>query len=165
MRKAVFLDRDGIINHDPGDYTKSVTEFQILPGVLEALQQLNQVGFELVVITNQGGIAKGLYSLSDFYAIDANMHNIFSEHNIRVLRTYFCPHHPDYGRCLCRKPQSLMVEKALHQFDLDAASSVMVGDKERDVQCAEGAGVKGVQVPTNANLKNYLHLLTKSDVN
>lgn len=160
MRKAVFLDRDGVINHDPGDYTKSVVEFQFLPGVMEALQQLNHAGFDLVVITNQGGVARGLYTFSDFYAIDAYMHNAFRQNKIRVLGTFFCPHHPEHGRCLCRKPQSLMVERALHQFDLDAGSSVMVGDKERDVHCAEGAGVRGVQIPTNAILGNYLHLLT-----
>lgn len=160
MRKAIFLDRDGIINHDPGDYTKSVDEFEFLSGVFEALRKLNQQGFELVVITNQGGIARGLYSIQDFYTIDEYMHQSFRNEQIKVLGTYFCPHHPEGGRCLCRKPQSLMVERALQKFNLDPGMSVMVGDKERDVQCAEGAGVRGVLMPTNENLGNYLHLLT-----
>jgi len=161
MRKAVFLDRDGVINHDPGDYTKSVSEFQFLPGIFESLKILNDRGFELVVITNQGGIAKGLYSLDDFYAIDAKMHAGFREHNVRVLETFFCPHHPDFGKCLCRKPHSLLVQKALGKHNLSAPQSVLVGDKERDVQCAEGAGVRGVLIPTNASLADYLSQLTQ----
>lgn len=160
MRKAVFLDRDGVINHDPGDYTKSVSEFQFLPGIFETLKILNELGFELVVITNQGGIAKGLYTLDDFYAIDTKMHAGFREHSIQVLQTFFCPHHPDFGKCLCRKPHSLLVQKALGKYNLSALDSVMVGDKERDVQCAEGAGVRGVKVSTNALLSDYLHTLT-----
>jgi len=159
MRKAVFLDRDGVINHDPGEYTKSASEFQFLTGIFETLRIINDRGFELVVITNQGGIAKGLYSLDDFYAIDAKMHAGFRENNVRVLETFFCPHHPDFGKCLCRKPHSLLVQKALGKHYLSASDSVMVGDKERDVQCAEGAGVRGVLIPTNAPLSDYLSLL------
>lgn len=161
MRKVVFLDRDGVINHDPGDYTKSAEDFQILPGVFEALRKLNHLNFDLIVITNQGGIAKGLYSLEDFYAIDQKMHTAFQEKNIRVLETFFCPHHPDYGRCLCRKPHSLMVQKAIGKYQVSIEDSVLVGDKERDVQCAEGAGVRGVLIPTNAPILDYLQLLTK----
>lgn len=161
MRKVIFLDRDGVINHDPGDYTKSADDFHILPDVFEALRKLNYLNFDLIVITNQGGIAKGLYSLKDFYAIDQKMHAAFQEHNIKVLETFFCPHHPDFGRCLCRKPHSLLVQKAIGKYQVSIEDSVLVGDKERDIQCAEGAGVRGVLIPTNAPLLDYLQLLTK----
>ena len=160
MRKVVFLDRDGVINYDPGDYTKSADDFQILPDVHKTLHRLNELEFDLIVITNQGGIAKGLYSLQDFYKIDQKMHASFKEHNVQVLETFFCPHHPDFGRCLCRKPNSLLVQKAIGKYEVSVEKSVLIGDKERDVKCAEGAGVRGVQIPTNAPLGNYLQLLT-----
>lgn len=164
MQKAIFLDRDGVINHDPGDYTKSVEEFHFLPGIFDALRLLNAHGFKIVVITNQGGIARGKYTLQDFRAIDALMHQRFQQENIHVLQTFFCPHHDAVESCLCRKPHSLLVERALAKYHLSAENSLMVGDKQRDVQCAEGAGVKGILIPTNDLLENHLHLLINSTV-
>jgi D-glycero-D-manno-heptose 1,7-bisphosphate phosphatase len=152
MRKAIFLDRDGVINHDPGDYTRTPEEFRLLPGVISALNLLKASGFEFIVITNQGGIARGLYGLSDFEAIDQKMHALLHEGGIHVLETFFCPHYPDFGRCLCRKPDSLLVEKAIAKYRISAADSWMIGDKERDIQCAEGAGVRGLKISTNHSI-------------
>lgn len=151
------MDRDGVINHDPGDYTKHVSEFKFLPGIAETLRLFSKSGFDLVVITNQGGIAKGLYTLDDFYEIDAHMHGFFTEQGVKVLQTYFCPHHPDFGKCLCRKPASLMVQKALQKYAISPHQSFMVGDKQRDVDCAEGAGVKGVLIGTNDLLARHVY--------
>ncbi len=159
MQKAVFLDRDGVINHDPGDYTKSVNEFTFLPEIFESLRQLNHAGFKLIVITNQGGIAREKYSLEDFRTIDRYMHQRFREEQISILQTFFCPHHDLLGNCLCRKPKSLLVERALAKYQLSAAQSFFIGDKPRDIQCAETAGVKGILIDTNDLLKKHLHLL------
>lgn len=152
MRKAIFLDRDGVVNHDPGDYTKTPEEFTLLPGVISALNLLRASDFEFVVITNQGGIARGLYSLADFEAIDRKMHALLNEGGIKVLETFFCPHYPDSGVCLCRKPHSLMIEKAIAKYQISAGASWMIGDKDRDIQCAEGAGVRGLKTSTNSSL-------------
>jgi D-glycero-D-manno-heptose 1,7-bisphosphate phosphatase len=152
MQKAIFLDRDGVINYDPGDYTKDVSEFIILPDVLNCLVEFNQLGFQLIIITNQGGIAKGMYGLKDFKEIDEYMHEQFRTEGIVALQTFLCTHHPDFGRCLCRKPLSLMVKKAIAKYHLNAESSFMIGDKQRDIDCAAGAGVNGILIETNTSL-------------
>lgn len=153
MKKAIFLDRDGVINHDPGDYTTSITEFTILPDVIPTLVRWTQAGYVIVVITNQGGIAKGRYTFEDFYEIDAYMKAEFLKAKISYVETYFCPHHDAISRCLCRKPHSGMIEKALAKHGIDPDHSVMIGDKWRDLEAAEGAGVKGIKIDVNQSLK------------
>lgn len=152
MSKALFLDRDGIINHDPGDYTCSPEDFIFNPGIFDFLQEMQIRGYRLVVVTNQGGIAKGLYSLETFAKINAKMLAGFAAHGIEVDEVYFCRHHPDFGQCLCRKPGSLFIEKALARFGYDASKSFMIGDRDRDVEAAEGAGVSGFLVKQNSLL-------------
>lgn len=153
MKKAVFLDRDGVINHDPGDYTTSITEFTILPDVIPTLQVWSSKGYVIVVITNQGGIAKERYTFEDFYEIDDYMRSKFLEANVSYLETYFCPHHDAISHCLCRKPHSGMIEKAIAKHGIDPDQSVMIGDKWRDLEAAEGAGVKGIKIDVNQSLK------------
>lgn len=152
MQKAVFLDRDGVINHDPGDYTTNVKDFILLPDVIETLQRFQNLGFQLFVITNQGGIAKGMYTHEAFKAIDDYMHSQLKANHILISETFYCPHHPDFGRCLCRKPLSGLILKAIAKYKINPALSYMVGDKERDIICAENAGVKGILIPTNSSM-------------
>lgn len=152
-KKAALLDRDGVINHDPGDYTTSLKEFTILPGVVETLVELTARGYGVAVITNQGGIAKGKYTLDAFYEIDNYMRQTFLKAGVHFLDTYFCPHHDDFGKCLCRKPGSAMVEKALAQHNLDPAQCFMIGDKMRDLEASERAGVKGIKIEVNQDLR------------
>lgn len=153
MKKAIFLDRDGVINHDPGDYTASLKEFIILPDVIPTLAKWSSLGFFIVVITNQGGIAKERYTLEGFYEIDDYMRTKFLNGGVNYLETYFCPHHDAIGHCLCRKPKPGMVEKALARHGIDPKQSVMIGDKWRDLEAAESAGVKGIKVDVNQSLK------------
>lgn len=157
--KAIFLDRDGVINHDPGDYTMSVDEFHILPTVLEALKKLNDHGYLLILITNQGGIAKGLYTHGDVAEIHASFLASCRQAEVKITDIYYSPHHESTGKSLSRKPGSLMVERALARYDIDPKTSYMIGDKQRDLEAAAGAGVKGVLIPTNAPLLEYVHLL------
>ena len=154
MRKAIILDRDGVINHDPGDYTRNIRGFQILPGVEETLKRFSNAGFSIVVITNQGGIAKGEYSLDDFYEIDRYMSNWMIDREINFLETFFCPHHDKYTVCLCRKPKRGMVEKAIAKYHIDPEKSFMIGDKQRDLDSASPSGIRGILVPVNADLRN-----------
>ncbi len=148
--KAVFLDRDGVINHDPGDYTQSVADFHILPQFLDRAKVWYDLGFSLVVITNQGGIAKGLYDAAEVEAMHQYLQGKCIEAGFRIHAFYYCPHHEAYsGKCLCRKPGSLMVEKALHTYNIEASQSIFFGDKKRDIECALSAGVKGVQIEVN----------------
>lgn len=152
MQKALFLDRDGVINFDPGDYTKSVSEFIFLPDVAEILRQFQQKGFELFVITNQGGIAKGLYTHQDFKLIDDFMHNELKSKGVFIKETFYCPHHPDFGKCLCRKPLSGLILKAIAKYNINPGQSYMIGDKDRDIVCAKNAGIKGLLIPTNSSI-------------
>ncbi len=154
MRKVAFLDRDGVINHDPGDYTCSLQEFTILPGVIETLKKWTSEGYGIVVITNQGGIAKGRYSLEDFLEIDRYMRSAFIDAGIDYIETYFCPHHEVSSRCLCRKPGSAMIEKAVARHAVDIEASFMVGDKMRDLQAAAAVGIRGLKIDVNQDLRS-----------
>ena len=157
--KAIFLDRDGVINHDPGDYTKSLNEFTVLPTVYEALEKMQELDFLLILITNQGGVPKGLYSIDDVEEI----HNYFKmeceNRGIKITDIYYSPHHDDYSRSLTRKPDSLMIERAIGKYNIDPSTSYMIGDKQRDIDCGNKAGVPGILIPPNAPLINYVELL------
>lgn len=150
--KAVFLDRDGVINHDPGDYTRSLEEFHVLPTVFEALKQLQDAGFLLVLITNQGGIAKGQYTHEAVDKIHTSFVTSCAEHGIAITGIYYSPHHPDFGESLSRKPGGLMIEKACARYNIDPSVSWMIGDKARDIEAGNSAGVPGIQIPVNSDL-------------
>jgi len=151
--KALFLDRDGVVNHDPGDYTKSLEEFEILPSIIEKMKSWYDAGYLIIIITNQGGIAKGLYPLNEVNAIHQYLQGRCIEAGFEIADFYFCPHHPEIsGTCFCRKPGSLLIEKAIHKYQIDPQLSVMFGDRERDVQCANSAEVMGIQIPTNGEI-------------
>ena len=150
-KRALFLDRDGVINHDPGDYTQSLSDFRVLPGVIDTLQLWHQLGYHLIVITNQGGLDKGLYSSSEVESMHQYFQGLCIAQGFRITDFYYCPHHPDFsGKCFCRKPGGLMVEKALHQYGLDPLWSLMIGDRQRDVDAANSAGVRGYRIDTNS---------------
>jgi D-glycero-D-manno-heptose 1,7-bisphosphate phosphatase len=160
--KAIFLDRDGVINHDPGDYTKSIEEFTILPTVMEALNALQVAGYKLILITNQGGIAKGLYDHDAVKTIHDYFVSQCAEQGIEITDIFYSPHHPDYGESLTRKPGGLMIEKACAKHAIDPKQSWMVGDKLRDVQAGESAGVTGIQIPVNGPLLQYVPQLMQA---
>ncbi len=156
MNKAIFLDRDGVLNFERG-YTHILEDFVILPDVIEVLQLLIEKGYLLVVVSNQSGIAKGLYLQIETELLHHYLVDEFNEHGISLAEIYYCIHHPDVGNCICRKPNSLFVEKALARFNIDASQSYFIGDKERDTQAGEKAGVKGILIEANTSLKNILN--------
>jgi D-glycero-D-manno-heptose 1,7-bisphosphate phosphatase len=157
--KALFLDRDGVINHDPGDYTYSLEEFVVLPGVIDALEQAASKGYLLIVITNQGGIAKGLYTEAAVRQMHRHLDSMCRARNFGITAFYFSPHHPDFGNSLTRKPASLMIERAIARYHIDPIRSLMVGDKMRDLEAAEKAGVSGILIPTNGSLLEIMNRL------
>jgi D-glycero-D-manno-heptose 1,7-bisphosphate phosphatase len=159
MRKALFLDRDGVINHDPGDYTYSLDEFVILPTVMEALQLGVSKGFELVVVTNQAGISRGLYTKEEVDRIHAFFQSECKKNNVEILEFFYSIHHPDICNSLSRKPAGLWVERACAKYKFDKDASVMIGDRDRDVLCANAAGVRGIQMKQNGDLLEYVKTL------
>lgn len=151
MRKVAFLDRDGVINHDTG-YISKWDDFKIFDGVISALSSLVEGGYELVIITNQSGIARGLFTNSEYQNLTQTMKEFFLKHKITFLDIYHCPHHPDGNipstsiECDCRKPRPGMILNAAKKYDIDLNSSILIGDKISDIECGKNAGIK----------KNYL---------
>ncbi|AEI50096.1 D-glycero-alpha-D-manno-heptose-1,7-bisphosphate 7-phosphatase [Runella slithyformis] len=143
-KKCVFLDRDGVLNQDMDGYLYLAEEMIIPDGVVEGLQKMKEAGYLLIVVTNQAGIAKGLYSKEEVL----NCHRHFQHQCGHLLDDlYFCSHHPDFDSCsLMRKPESLMLEKAIAKYDIDVMSSWMVGDRPRDMQAGKRVGVRTIHL-------------------
>ncbi len=146
LRRAAFLDRDGVINIDRG-YVYRREDFQFVPGVLEGARHLHDLGFLLVVASNQSGIGRGLYTEADFNALTTWMRSEFLAAGAPLAGVYFCPHHPtdalgEYRRtCDCRKPAPGMLLAAAHDLGIDLKASAMFGDKVSDLEAARAAGV------------------------
>lgn len=141
MRKALFLDRDGVINKEKC-YLYEIGNFEFIDGVFETCRKFQKKGYLLIVITNQAGIARGVYTEDDFQKLTHWMLTRFSEKGVTIDAIYHCPHHPEYtGRCDCRKPSPGMLEMARKKFDIDMRSSILVGDKESDIESGLMAGV------------------------
>lgn len=142
--KCVFLDRDGVLNEDCPDYMYDLGKLVIPKGVPEALQMLKSAGYLLIVVTNQAGIAKGLYTAENVYAIHEAMQQVSGN---ALDDLYFSPYHPQYsGASLSRKPGSLMLEKAIGKYNIDPEQSWMIGDRDRDMQAGKNAGVRTIHI-------------------
>lgn len=143
MNKCVFLDRDGVINKDFVDYAYSLDRFIILPGVREGITLLKNAGYLIVIITNQSGIAKGIYTRSQMQECHDYLQR---EVDQQIDKIYYAPGHPSYSESLSRKPGTLMFEKAIAKFNIDISNSWMIGDKKRDLIPAIKMGLKTIQV-------------------
>jgi len=150
--KAVFLDRDGVINRERGEYTYRLSDFQFNPGVFETLAFWQNAGYLLIIVSNQGGISKGIYTISEVETLHDHMVGEFARRGIHIAEVYFCPHHSDLEKCLCRKPGTLMIEKALARFSIAPELSYFIGDHERDTMAAEKAGLISIRISPNQSL-------------
>lgn len=161
-RRAVFLDRDGVINRNvfnpaSGEYEAPLTaaQFRLMPGVPEALRQLQGAGYLLFLVSNQPNYAKRKSSLADLYAIDAELRRELSAMRVELAAAYYCFHHPEgdvpgySGSCVCRKPSPYFLLRASTEFNVDCERSWMVGDRATDVLCGRAAGVRTVLVNAN----------------
>ena len=153
--KAIFLDRDGVINREKGSYISEPEDFVINDGIPEALKILSNSGFIIIVVTNQGGIALGHYSLSHVERLHDILKKELSAGGVELAEIYYCPHHHTKGKCLCRKPGSILLEKAVSRFNIDTTASYMIGDRERDTQAAEAIGIKGILIKANENIVRH----------
>jgi D-glycero-D-manno-heptose 1,7-bisphosphate phosphatase len=146
MRRAAFLDRDGVINVDPG-YVHRIEDFEFVAGSLEACRELVRRGWLLVVATNQSGIGRGLYTAQQFQQVTDWMRGRFERSGAPLAGVYYCPHHPTDAtdgfqvRCDCRKPRPGMLLAAARDLSLDLGQSMMFGDKCEDLLAAQAAGV------------------------
>jgi D-glycero-D-manno-heptose 1,7-bisphosphate phosphatase len=155
--KCIFLDRDGVLNVDRVDYVYRMEEFIIPPGVGEALRALKDAGYLLVIITNQSGIAKGIYKREDVYMI----HQAIQDGTgVELDDIYFCPYHEKFdSHSLTRKPGSLMIEKAAAKYEVDMDASWMVGDHERDITAGTRAGLRTIRLAPQGTETKATHLV------
>jgi D-glycero-D-manno-heptose 1,7-bisphosphate phosphatase len=151
-RPAAFLDRDGVLNEDVG-WVHRPEQFIWVEGAIEAVRLLNDSGYLVFVVTNQGGIARGFYRPEDVESLHEWMASELARARARVDAFYYCPHHPSEGHapwvtvCECRKPEPGMLRRAMREFPVDPALSFMIGDRETDLQAAAAAGVRGHHFP------------------
>jgi D-glycero-D-manno-heptose 1,7-bisphosphate phosphatase len=140
--KALFLDRDGVINIDKG-YVHKIVDFIFTDHIFKIISHFQKKGYLIVVVTNQSGIARGFYSEQDFLDLTDWMINEFSLKGIRIEKVYFCPHHPDFDIvCNCRKPSPGMILKATKDLNIDLENSILIGDNQSDLDAGQSAGVK-----------------------
>jgi len=149
MNKALFIDRDGVINVDKVHVSRK-EDFEFNAGIFDLCRSYLDKGYHIIVITNQAGIAKGLYSETDFLRLTSWMVKQFDKQGIKISKVYHCPHHPDFtGLCECRKPNPGMILQAKKDFDLDIEQCILIGDKESDLEAGRRAGIR------EANLKLF----------
>lgn len=148
-RGTIFFDRDGTLNVDK-DYLYRIEDFEWLEDAPQAIRWANERGFLVIVITNQSGVARGYFTEEDVRRLHAWMNADLVRFGAHIDAFYYCPHLPNgsvaaYAKdCECRKPKPGLIERACTDFDIDREASILVGDKSRDVECAEAAGVRGV---------------------
>lgn len=155
FRKAVFLDRDGTINCDLG-YVGQISRFEYAPGAIEALRLLSQVGFALVIVTNQSGIARGIFTESDYELLTKWMLQDLRNKGVEIDGVYHCPHHPLFSQpCSCRKPKLDLFRRAIEELNIDPDTSWAIGDKERDLALCSVSECKGILLSTGQDPSEY----------
>lgn len=148
MKPAVFFDRDGVLNVDHG-YTYRKEDFDWMSGAIEAIKWFNNQGYWVFVVTNQSGIARGYYTDQDVVVLHAYMQEELQKCGAHIDQFYYCPHHvggkvPEYTReCQCRKPKAGMLLQAMQEWSVDLNKSLMIGDKQSDIEAAQAAGIQG----------------------
>ncbi|MDY6029945.1 MAG: D-glycero-beta-D-manno-heptose 1,7-bisphosphate 7-phosphatase [Acidaminococcaceae bacterium] len=158
--KAVFLDRDGVLNDDVG-YLHKIEDLHWIDGAREALACLRKSGYTLFVVTNQSGIARGYYTIEDMKKLHEHMGRVLAAGGGAVEKFYYCPHHRDGSvaeyavDCDCRKPKPGMLLQAMNEYDIDTEESFLIGDSSRDVDAAAAAGIKGYLF-TGGNLEEFV---------
>jgi len=160
--KAIFLDRDGVLIDNSGHYYiwKS-DQLKLIDGVIENLRIFRQKGFQLFIVSNQGGISRGLYSKNDILKLHAELIQTFKTNYIEIAEIAFCPHHPEVEKCLCRKPSSLMIDKLMAKYRINKEGSYLIGDSQSDMDAARQAGIQGIQIIPNQNMFPYLSFLNQ----
>ena len=149
--KAVFLDRDGVINEERKDYVKDVSEFKLIEGSLDAIKLLKEKKFLVIIITNQSAINRGLLPVENLNKIHELLKIKLNKLNTFVDGIYFCPHTPEEN-CDCRKPRSGLLLKAAQEHNIDLKNSLMIGDSQTDILAAKNAGCNCILLKKNQRL-------------
>lgn len=154
--KAIFLDRDGVVVEDTG-YVYKTEHFKLLPNAIKGMKLLRN--YKLFIVTNQSGIGRGFYTLSDFQKFNNHLLEQLKKHNVKIEKIYYCPHKPQ-DNCKCRKPKIKLLKDAEKEFKINLKSSFVIGDKKSDIELGNNAGCKTILVLTgdgiNANAKDEI---------
>lgn len=156
--KAVFIDRDGTINEER-QYVSKIEDFKLIPGSLEALKLLTENGIKIYIITNQGGIAKGFFTIDQFHHLTEHMINHFESEGIKIEKVLYCPHHPDgivpeYAiECSCRKPSARLLEDVIEENNYQMDEIALVGDKNTDIEAGKRLGIRTFLVETGYGIE------------
>jgi D-glycero-D-manno-heptose 1,7-bisphosphate phosphatase len=161
--KIVFMDRDGVINKDRPDYVKNWSEFEFLPGSLDALKLLTLNGYRIILVTNQSVINRGMVTEAGLQSIHEKMTEAVISHGGSIEAIYYCPHAPEDG-CHCRKPEPGLIYQAQADYALDLSNTCMIGDSLKDIQCAQRAGCGRVILVRTGHGKETERLCRKGDV-
>jgi len=141
VQKALFLDRDGVINVEK-DYLYKIEDFEFIEGIIDVCKKYQSLGYLIVVVTNQSGIARKMYTESDFQKLTEWMKEEFLKQGVKISDVLHCPHHPEIsGECSCRKPNPGMLLQAAQKYNIDLKHSILIGDKERDIEAGFAAGL------------------------
>lgn len=160
MNKAIFIDRDGTLNEDPG-YVHKIEDFKLLPGVVEALNLLKN-DFKFVIISNQSGIGRGYYKEKDFHKFNNKLVEELKKQNIIIEKTYFCPHTPEEN-CSCRKPSITFIKQAEKEFNLNLKESFVIGDHPHDIELGKNANCKTIYLLTGHGKRHKKEIKDKPD--
>ena len=161
MKRAVFLDRDGVITKDPPHYAHRPEQLELIPGAASSIKTLNDLGVLVIVISNQSGVARGFYTEEDVAIYNKAMEGELQKENGRVDAIYYCPHHPEVGdsrykvSCDCRKPGTGLLELASKEHGIDLERSFLIGDKISDIMAGKGAGASTILVLTGHGEKEF----------
>ncbi len=159
MNKAIFLDRDGTINADSG-YIHNPDELQLLDGVVEGLLNFQRAGYLLIIVTNQSGIGRKMFTVEQYQSFQSALISALKDKGVTISDTMMCPHAPEEN-CTCRKPSPEMINIAITKHNIDAKSSFMFGDKGSDVECGERAGVCSRLITHERNLLYWSNKILK----
>ena len=152
MNRAIFFDRDGVLNEEVG-YLWEIEKFKWIDGAREAIKFCNERGLLAIVVTNQSGIARGLYTSREVDALHNFMQKSLAEFGAHIDGFYYCPHHPDFsGECDCRKPKPGLILRACEDFKINPAQSILFGDSARDLEAAQAAGLRAGILFTGGNV-------------
>lgn len=158
-KKAVFLDRDGVLNKELGDYVCRLEDLVVLDN-FAALKTLQDKGYLLIVATNQGGLAKGWYTEETLAKMHQHIREVYHEHGVEITDIFYCPHHPNFtGDCDCRKPKPGLLLQGIEKYNIDPAQSYFIGDRERDVEAGTAAGVTGILIDSDQPISAVLDMI------
>ena len=161
-KSAIFLDRDGVVNKNRDDYVKNVSELEIFSFISQPIKKLKELGFQIIVITNQSAINRGLTSHENVKEIHNSINNFLKKNDTSIDHFYYCPHSPDEN-CICRKPKPGLILQAANELGIDLSSSWMIGDNDSDIVAGESVGCKTIKIKSDITLEDAVKILMESD--